>query len=115
MKKQRHLYVIVLICKFCLPSLSIKLQHLIHNIFFFFNDTATTEIYTLYLHDALPISSSVACTSRVSVLVIDCTVMGAPPPTLTLPIWICRVLRRLIMSPRPYLKNLNASIRTRSL
>src|SRR2546430_16958532 len=30
-----------------LPSISI---------FFFFNDTATTEIYTLSLHDALPIS-----------------------------------------------------------
>src|SRR6266542_5364068 len=26
-------------------------------IFFFFNDTATTEIYTLSLHDALPICS----------------------------------------------------------
>src|SRR5215510_7364871 len=26
--------------------------------FFFFNDTATTEIYTLSLHDALPISRS---------------------------------------------------------
>src|SRR2546430_16623605 len=26
--------------------------------FFFFNDTATTEIYTLSLHDALPICSS---------------------------------------------------------
>src|SRR3989475_7324085 len=26
---------------------------------FFFNDTATTEIYTLSLHDALPISNSV--------------------------------------------------------
>src|SRR5256885_15686105 len=25
------------------------------SIFFFFNDTATTEIYTLSLHDALPI------------------------------------------------------------
>src|SRR5208337_5033471 len=29
--------------------------------FFFFNDTATTEIYTLSLHDALPISSSPTC------------------------------------------------------
>src|SRR5258708_22397380 len=31
--------------------------------FFFFNDTATTEIYTLSLHDALPISIqlSAAC------------------------------------------------------
>src|SRR5215216_1480897 len=28
--------------------------------FFFFNDTATTEIYTLSLHDALPISIGVA-------------------------------------------------------
>src|SRR3989442_10409419 len=27
--------------------------------FFFFNDTATTEIYTLSLHDALPISQLV--------------------------------------------------------
>src|SRR2546427_8346084 len=37
--------------------------------FFFFNDTATTEIYTLSLHDALPISfpgdhsSRAACTA----------------------------------------------------
>src|SRR6266566_1151184 len=28
--------------------------------FFFFNDTATTEIYTLSLHDALPISPHTA-------------------------------------------------------
>src|SRR2546426_8373160 len=27
-----------------------------HSFLFFFNDTATTEIYTLSLHDALPIS-----------------------------------------------------------
>src|SRR2546429_9938282 len=27
----------------------------LNSIFFFFNDTATTEIYTLSLHDALPI------------------------------------------------------------
>src|SRR5579885_3827843 len=29
--------------------------------FFFFNDTATTEIYTLSLHDALPISYQFSC------------------------------------------------------
>src|SRR2546422_1480806 len=29
-------------------------HHIFHS-FFFFNDTATTEIYTLSLHDALPI------------------------------------------------------------
>src|SRR3712207_7076354 len=32
--------------------------------FFFFNDTATTEIYTLSLHDALPISTAARTTSR---------------------------------------------------
>src|SRR5260221_13721326 len=32
------------------------LLRLLLSLFFFFNDTATTEIYTLSLHDALPIS-----------------------------------------------------------
>src|SRR2546427_12077925 len=32
------------------------LRSISHFCFFFFNDTATTEIYTLSLHDALPIS-----------------------------------------------------------
>src|SRR3712207_9573439 len=32
----------------------------IHLVSFFFNDTATTEIYTLSLHDALPICSVAA-------------------------------------------------------
>src|SRR5256885_5648466 len=32
--------------------------------FFFFNDTATTEIYTLSLHDALPISTATATWTR---------------------------------------------------
>src|SRR5260370_33247904 len=36
---------------FCLIRVRIQLLF----IFFFFNDTATTEIYTLSLHDALPI------------------------------------------------------------
>src|SRR2546422_6164433 len=38
-----------------MTTLSITLHTLF--IFFFFNDTATTEIYTLSLHDALPICS----------------------------------------------------------
>src|SRR2546422_4699128 len=33
--------------------------------FFFFNDTATTEIYTLSLHDALPISRVPVCSALV--------------------------------------------------
>src|SRR5258707_7560050 len=32
------------------------MTHLLFLLLFFFNDTATTEIYTLSLHDALPIS-----------------------------------------------------------
>src|SRR5215472_17609659 len=36
--------------------------------FFFFNDTATTEIYTLSLHDALPTSASRAASSPTSSL-----------------------------------------------
>src|SRR2546430_3080420 len=32
----------------------------LRSFFFFFNDTATTEIYTLSLHDALPISMDVS-------------------------------------------------------
>src|SRR5256885_15822353 len=39
--------------------------------FFFFNDTATTEIYTLSLHDALPISPGAAGVRR------------SPPPVTT--------------------------------
>src|SRR5437899_12375251 len=37
-------------------SLYLLLSHFFFYFFFFFNDTATTEIYTLSLHDALPIS-----------------------------------------------------------
>src|SRR2546430_12362223 len=40
------------------------------SILFFFNDTATTEIYTLSLHDALPISEPQFTTTR-TVLAID--------------------------------------------
>src|SRR2546429_6322884 len=42
--------------------------------FFFFNDTATTEIYTLSLHDALPISFTAAKAARSAGE--NCTHMG---------------------------------------
>src|SRR5271157_6359019 len=44
--------------------------------FFFFNDTATTEIYTLSLHDALPISQPTK-PSRASGM------PSSPPPAWT--------------------------------
>ena len=40
----------------CTTIYCINLMHNFLFVFFFFNDTATTEIYTLSLHDALPIS-----------------------------------------------------------
>src|SRR6266700_8439057 len=44
--------------------------------FFFFNDTATTEIYTLSLHDALPIpgmlSSRVSASANGAITVSTC-------------------------------------------
>src|SRR5256885_16251928 len=48
--------------------------------FFFFNDTATTEIYTLSLHDALPIAGA-----------------GRAPAALRLP----RAPRRIVQVPQP--------------
>src|SRR2546429_9617459 len=46
--------------------------------FFFFNDTATTEIYTLSLHDALPIStvSNVMHVGGICTTGIFCSVTG---------------------------------------
>src|SRR2546427_12884825 len=41
----------------CRSSFSSLLTVRLFYFFFFFNDTATTEIYTLSLHDALPIST----------------------------------------------------------
>src|SRR5260221_11754007 len=45
------------ICSHCIWSVSIfaPTRRSSLSFFFFFNDTATTEIYTLSLHDALPI------------------------------------------------------------
>src|SRR5438874_3675697 len=40
----------------CFYFLHVALTLILFFVFFFFNDTATTEIYTLSLHDALPIS-----------------------------------------------------------
>src|SRR5256885_2147584 len=53
-----------LVCRLLLEKK--KYTHLFFS-FFFFNDPATTEIYTLSLHDALPISAaSSAATTRTS-------------------------------------------------
>src|SRR2546430_14904313 len=46
------------------------------SLFFFFNDTATTEIYTLSLHDALPILRSNLWASGYDVDGTDQTSLG---------------------------------------
>src|SRR5260221_5623807 len=50
-------------------------------LFFFFNDTATTEIYTLSLHDALPISAhnhDVVLHGFTGTVLLDETLRGHP-------------------------------------
>src|SRR3989442_9980187 len=58
-----------------------------HFFFFFFNDTATTEIYTLSLHDALPISPGLGvmelarrCKSKFSLSIPPVIVDGLGQP-----------------------------------
>src|SRR3712207_8278701 len=60
-------------------------------LFFFFNDTATTEIYTLSLHDALPILHLSTPLIRLFLLVLILLLM----PTLNfLPVWFALSLLR---------------------
>src|SRR2546422_3575831 len=47
-------------------------------LFFFFNDTATTEIYTLSLHDALPISRGRLRVARALLPLPDLVRQGLP-------------------------------------
>src|SRR5437016_14640234 len=49
----------------CSSFLTVPILSFSFFFFFFFNDTATTEIYTLSLHDALPIFSA-SCGIRVA-------------------------------------------------
>ena len=46
-------------------------------VFFFFNDTATTEIYTLSLHDALPIFKKNLLLLEINLLKMKLVVVGA--------------------------------------
>src|SRR3712207_8944752 len=50
--------------------------------FFFFNDTATTEIYTLSLHDALPISKSTITRTRCARTITTAFRLVLPTPSI---------------------------------
>src|SRR5256885_4897941 len=62
--------------------LRIRLPHF--SFFFFFNDTATTEIYTLSLHDALPISQPTSGTPEPAARpAVPCPLPPPDPATST--------------------------------
>src|SRR5256885_11015256 len=88
-----------------------------YSIFFFFNDTATTEIYTLSLHDALPIShrppearvgpgdehhraAETACASGKCIPLSD-TIGAVPIEACTFPPEDCRGVRLRPSRSRP--------------
>src|SRR2546421_12134523 len=73
-------------------------------VFFFFNDTATTEIYTLSLHDALPISLTSAAFDDLGAYNFEVRAIGNPQALIS-------SLRRAIHDMNPDRKStrLNSS------
>src|SRR2546430_17015276 len=69
-------------------------------VFFFFNDTATTEIYTLSLHDALPIS----CTSKLIFARFPCQLLDSEdtPPRWHRPGVLSLACTAQIVTPSEY-------------
>src|SRR2546430_10128451 len=56
--------------------------------FFFFNDTATTEIYTLSLHDALPISPGTPSCGPPDAAAPDCPLLRRSFVSITRQLWL---------------------------
>src|SRR2546430_11892162 len=69
------------------------------SVVFFFNDTATTEIYTLSLHDALPIWT-----------LKEAVALGLPKVTLLVPVKVLPV--RVTLAPLAPLRRLRPVIRS---
>src|SRR3712207_8773816 len=68
--------------------------------FFFLNDTATTEIYTLSLHDALPIYPTGALSAFGKIVEVRRGKTLSEAPTRTLP--ACRLLQVPSTVRRPH-------------
>src|SRR2546430_12004249 len=79
--------------------------------FFFFNDTATTEIYTLSLHDALPISKSSGESATKRCVPSIKPVPSIPVEVLTTgtPAWRASIVFSLIPAPDRKSTRLNSS------
>src|SRR3712207_8030015 len=71
--------------------------------FFFFNDTATTEIYTLSLHDALPISLRNDWIFTLVKRYVRAMV-ARPASVLWISLPLLLLLTAIAVSPRPALK-----------
>src|SRR5215813_15519318 len=95
-------------------------------VFFFFNDTATTEIYTLSLHDALPISLRRLTTRMAHQLArIDGSSGASVPPATrseehtselqSRPHLVCRLLLEKKNKPKPQYKRWQHTKRTPDL
>src|SRR2546422_4418423 len=68
----------------------------ISSIFFFFNDTATTEIYTLSLHDALPISSARTSSATTANPSPCSSARAASIAALSASRWVWRAMRAIV-------------------
>src|SRR6266852_9074329 len=89
---------------------------------FFFNDTATTEIYTLSLHDALPISSAMARRRRPPASRRRRTPKLLPPPlwgdrkstrlnsshgSISYAVFCLKKKNKILLHPRFFTKNIH--------
>src|SRR5215208_8274787 len=103
----------------CAALLCLAVTFRLSFFFFFFNDTATTEIYTLSLHDALPIcSGSCTCTPRPCATACSCCSNRSEEHTSELQSrghLVCRLLLEqkkhtaslAMLQTSPYIANVN--------
>src|SRR6266481_10155427 len=81
-------------------------------LFFFFNDTATTEIYTLSLHDALPISRALtASRSYGPTMLHSCRCLRSEEHTSELQSQFHLVCRLLLEKKKKQKKEIEAAIK----
>ena len=86
------------------------------SVVFFFNDTATTEIYTLSLHDALPIS--VECWVSVTYFILRNTLllfMVRRVNLLGLPTYVVKATKAIWLTVQVYVGVCSLGLRTTAM